>query len=181
MNNVKINASHTIAAADMRRLSCSNRTAWVYNSNATPPQKLRIGAWVLRSFGQQSTTRVGRITNITLRPQAAAHNGDEQAADQGEVTHEYHIKYEDADDEIVSKEVATRYMEQFDSSGFKTTTGWTSPKAGIRQLQRLDKALHKRRRRRARAAAVFTEAANSSIFFSGPLGVLERGLRAVAF
>ena len=46
----------------------------------------------------------------------------------------------------------SRYLSSSSSNGpgarpkRKTTTGWKSPKAGIRQLQRIDKALAKRRR-----------------------------------
>jgi hypothetical protein len=41
---------------------------------------------------------------------------------------------------------ATDLMQRFDASGFKLTTGWTSPTAGIRQLQRMDKALRRSQR-----------------------------------
>ena len=43
---------------------------------------------------------------------------------------------------------ATLLMQQFDASGFKLTTGWTKPTAGIRQLRRLDAKLKRRRPRR---------------------------------
>ena len=66
--------------------------------------------------------------------------------DPEEVRPVYHVKYEDSDREIMTEDQATTMMQAFDASGFKATTGWKSPKVGIRQLQRLDKALAKRRR-----------------------------------
>ena len=61
----------------------------------------------------------------------------------------YKVNYEDQQIEEMSLDEATAYMQAFDASGFKQTTNWTQPSAGVRQLQRLDAALRRRRERGA--------------------------------
>ena len=79
---------------------------------------------------------VGRVTDITLP-------GPE---DDPDATPVYSVLYEDGDDEVMSQDDALQAVQAFDSSGFALTTGWSKPKAGIRQLRRLDKKLKRRRR-----------------------------------
>ena len=146
VDSVCLTQAETISVIDLRRLSVSNRTPWTYNKHGTEPQTLHVGTWVLRDFGARGKY-VGRVTRITEQTDADG-SGDEDV---------YHVEYEDANNEAMTPAAARRAMENFDSSGFKLTTGWTSPQAGIRQLQRMDRALarrHKRNQRRARRAAV---------------------------
>ena len=98
-----------------------------------------IGTWILESFGAKGKF-VGRIVDI-----------DKPAVDaDDDVTPVYHVLYEDKDKAIITQEKAIKTMQDFDSSGFKLTTGWTSPEKGVRQLRRMEKALEKRRKRRAK-------------------------------
>ena len=132
--NVSFNKNGTLSAADLRSISNSDRTQWVYNTGAVEEQELQIGTWILRKFGTKGSF-VGRVTDV-------AYPRPHEDQDMEPV---FTVLYEDQDEEIMTKQKALDAMHSFDSSGFARTKGWTKPKAGIRQLKRLSKKLRKRR------------------------------------
>ena len=131
--DVRLTGSGHICAADLRRLSNCTRVDWVYNKGGVQEIDLQVGAWVMRQFGKKGEF-VGRIVRISY-PGA----GDEEGA-----MPTYKVVYEDADDEVMSHEAALQHHARFVASGFAQTKGWKRPRAGVRQLRRMDKKLKRR-------------------------------------
>ena len=75
-------------------------------------------------------------------------------ADDGDAPLEYRIKYRDGTIEETDGETAEAFMQAFDASGFRQTTGWTAPAAGVRQLRRMEDQLRRRRRERQQALRI---------------------------
>ena len=139
--DVLLTKAGTITAADLHKLSDNKRTNWVWTQAEALPQTLDVGTWVLRRLGKRGKF-VGRVVDVT------------RDADDGDAPLEYRIKYRDGTIEETDGETAEAFMQAFDASGFRQTTGWTAPAAGVRQLRRMEDQLRRRRRERQQALRI---------------------------
>ena len=133
----------SISATDLRHISMLPKMQWVWNKYDVELQEQEKGTWILKDF-----KRLGKFVGRVIKIIYPTKNHHPDAAPV------YDIKYEDGDTERMSEVQALGCMKAFDTSGFKATTGWQQPSAGIRQLKRLQRAKRRRPSRRVAAAII---------------------------
>ena len=128
-SDVRLTKAGSISVADLRRISSSPRTPWVFRRRADPTTSSPkgIGSLVSKSFGRHGEF-VGEVVSTR--------EADDRTL--------YRVVYTDGDFEELSKTQLSKYMRRYHNSAARHTATASQPSSSLLQSKRLRRAAKRR-------------------------------------